>query len=357
MSEAKIKPGTNYEAWRVSPYPEGADKDPGIALRHFAEVAVLAPSSHNTQPWQFTAASQELMFRVFLDKSQVLPVSDPTGKEAYISVGAALENVLQAAQALSWKTDATYFPEGLNSNMIASVQLQQTTETNASLYPQIFQRSMHRGKFSSSKMLPINVAKEFRSIATLSREVELNLITDQQKKLQAADLVARGNLAALAKDSFRIELSRYLLPNDTICERGMPGDTFGMPQDFVEVVRRQLSKEGPFDSLLSQGFAQGDKDAISNASAIAIIAAEHATPLSWVLAGQLLQRACLLATKHNFAVAVSTGAIEDTHSRRYLQQLLSNKRKEPTVFFRIGYPEAETTHSPRVLAPKLTKVF
>ena len=54
-------------------------------LRTVVELASLAPSVHNTQPWRFTWDGETLA--VHEDPSRALPVLDPTGRERRISCG------------------------------------------------------------------------------------------------------------------------------------------------------------------------------------------------------------------------------------------------------------------------------
>ena len=65
-------------------------------LRFLVRYAVLAPSSHNTQPWRFHIAADRI--DLFLDESRWLKVADADQRELHISLGCALENLLVAAE-------------------------------------------------------------------------------------------------------------------------------------------------------------------------------------------------------------------------------------------------------------------
>ena len=63
--------------------------DPCVrALEHAADLAVLAPSVHNTQPWRIGMHLDRMDFRV--DRSRQLTILDPQGRAMTQSVGAAL---------------------------------------------------------------------------------------------------------------------------------------------------------------------------------------------------------------------------------------------------------------------------
>jgi nitroreductase len=61
------------------------------------ELAAMAPSSHNTQPWRVICLDSR-RWRLSPDYSRALPVVDPEGREMWLSLGAFLENLDVAAR-------------------------------------------------------------------------------------------------------------------------------------------------------------------------------------------------------------------------------------------------------------------
>jgi hypothetical protein len=53
-------------------------------------VAIQAPNSHNTQPWQIELLSG-LRMRLYVDRNRLLPASDPWARQTTISQGTFLE--------------------------------------------------------------------------------------------------------------------------------------------------------------------------------------------------------------------------------------------------------------------------
>jgi hypothetical protein len=81
----------NLAAWNIDPsrFPVTG---PAIDKARFAVgYAILAPSSHNTQPWRFIVNGDELL--VCADRNRSLPHIDPFDRELIISCGAALFNM------------------------------------------------------------------------------------------------------------------------------------------------------------------------------------------------------------------------------------------------------------------------
>ena len=90
---------SNLAGWSIDssdlPKSAGLKEKVRFALRY----AILAPSSHNTQPWRFPIIGNELL--VCADRTRNLPNIDPFDRELIISCGAALFNLRVAFAALN----------------------------------------------------------------------------------------------------------------------------------------------------------------------------------------------------------------------------------------------------------------
>ena len=69
-----------------TPFPVSIEE-----LRPLVAQAVLAPSSHNTQPWLWLLLEGSVT--LFADRTRALPVNDPDDRELTMSCGAALLNL------------------------------------------------------------------------------------------------------------------------------------------------------------------------------------------------------------------------------------------------------------------------
>ena len=89
---------------------------------HFAvRCAVMAPSSHNSQPWQFKTLNDGLM--MMLDRRRALPVVDPYDREMIISCGAALFNIRVALAYAGRRTRIDVLPDAMDEDLLARVTL------------------------------------------------------------------------------------------------------------------------------------------------------------------------------------------------------------------------------------------
>lgn len=76
----------------------------GEPLAHALQLASLAPSSHNMQPWRVEICEPQ-RWEIGLSSARRLPAVDPGNREPLLSLGAFLENLLLAAEAGGWRGD------------------------------------------------------------------------------------------------------------------------------------------------------------------------------------------------------------------------------------------------------------
>jgi len=74
-------------------------------LHAAVEAAVMAPSSHNTQPWRFRISGS--LLDVLLDPTRHLGVIDSDGRQQIQSCGCALYNARVAVRAMGYVDDVT----------------------------------------------------------------------------------------------------------------------------------------------------------------------------------------------------------------------------------------------------------
>ena len=91
----------------------------GGDLRTVVELASLAPSVHNTQPWRFTWDGSALS--VYEDRSRALPVLDPTGRERLVSCGAAVLHARLALAELGHGSTTVLLPDPADEALLARI--------------------------------------------------------------------------------------------------------------------------------------------------------------------------------------------------------------------------------------------
>src|SRR5690242_4571461 len=90
-------------------------------VREVVEVAELAPSVHNTQPWRFEWDGRTLLVRE--DPSRGLPVLDPDGRERLLSCGAAVQHAELAVRELGRACTADLEPDERDPLLVARLMV------------------------------------------------------------------------------------------------------------------------------------------------------------------------------------------------------------------------------------------
>jgi nitroreductase len=90
------------------------------ALTAAVDRAVLAPSLHNSQPWQFVVHADRLEIRA--DRRRHLPGIDPLGRGLAQSVGAALFNARVALAARGRAVEVERRPRADDRDLLAVVR-------------------------------------------------------------------------------------------------------------------------------------------------------------------------------------------------------------------------------------------
>ena len=123
--------------------------DPIAVLQALVRYATLAPSSHNTQCWQFAietaSTSQENhTITIMPDLARRCPSVDPDDHHLFVSLGCALENLCQAAAAHGLQ--AEYVFDESDGNRIR-VMLQAMPELRSALFYAIPKRQCTRSEY------------------------------------------------------------------------------------------------------------------------------------------------------------------------------------------------------------------
>ena len=86
-------------------------------ITFLVRYAVLAPSPWNSQPWKFRIEDSRLFLYEVPERLQ--EHRDPEGREHYVGCGAALANILIAAEHFGLNADMQLLPSGAPPHCVA----------------------------------------------------------------------------------------------------------------------------------------------------------------------------------------------------------------------------------------------
>ncbi|WP_423383251.1 Acg family FMN-binding oxidoreductase [Burkholderia sp. LMG 32019] len=324
----------------ISVPPLAASADPEAHLRSLLAYAVLAPSSHNSQPWRFIVDGPTIA--VCADRVRALPVVDPFDRELVISCGAALLNLRVALDHAGLAHTIGTFPSEVDPDLLAMVRVCDDGYSDASLgalFDAIPERVTTRAPFESTAV-PDALQRELIA-AGVAEGAEVACVDSIAHRARVAELVADADQQQFADPRFRRELASWIDPRRHV--DGMPAFAAGVPTllDFAAPVVTMAVRT--FD--LGNGLAALHHQLVGASPLIVCLSTARDDREAWLAAGQALERVLLVATRAGYTASYLNQPIETAGLRAHLRHLLG-LHGEPQLLLRVGRGP-HTPHSPR----------
>ena len=196
-----VESDESYEAavskiWR----PIAAPINDQLLLKHeLVRYATLAANSHNTQCWQFKIAENGIV--ILPDFARRLPVVDSDNHHLFVSLGAATENLLQAALYNGLQGEINF---DANTTQAINIALQPTKPIASPLFKAIPHRQCTRAEYDSKPLTSAEL--ELLAFAGTGDGVHVLLHTEKQAMENILDYVVEGNSAQMHDPAFMTEL-------------------------------------------------------------------------------------------------------------------------------------------------------
>ncbi|RLA32780.1 MAG: hypothetical protein DRR03_08320 [Gammaproteobacteria bacterium] len=321
---------SSTEAWELSasqfPAHGSARERLGFLLRY----AILAPSTHNTQPWRFTTGSDRLL--VYRDRSRWLQVADPSQRELHLSVGCALENLLIAARAFGYTPRVTYFPHPMGADCVAQVELPEPAalaRPKGGLLDAVTRRHTIRKPFRP-RAVPEADLKRLETVCG-DRTVMLYLSDDPLVKQRLELMVGEADARLFAEPAYREELGHWI-------GEGSFGNSWLLAK-LGQLAMTYLD--------LGRSTAKHDSELLHSAPEIGILGTLDDDRLSQVKAGQQFERICLQAELLGLGVQPMSQLCQIPHIRSQLARFFPAPNVYSQQVFRIGYADRVEAPMPR----------
>jgi nitroreductase len=339
--------GKNYEAWNIVVEDYFREKTSRDKLLFLVRFAVLAPSSHNAQPWRFVVSDATI--DIVPDRDRAVPVSDPLEKNLFTALGCALENILVAADYYGLGTSVVYDPKGVHgvAARVSFVFPKEggTCENKDHLIFSISKRRMNRNPYDPAKLPPEDFLKEIVEFSDV--DVDLSLVMDDDLRKKIAKIVMDSRIKIFDDPSFRAEMAKYKKNNLTGSSVGITGNTMGFNTPMSLIAPFAIKH---FNVLRS--IQQKEEDIMSIFSPVHLmISTKKETQEAWMRSGGILQKIMLSASGRGIASGMSLLPPSTTDMQR-LKEIFDNV-SQPHIFVRMGYAEKIPPHAPRLRAEEV----
>lgn len=345
LSQVDQMPEAAIEAWK-GPAPNV--RDPRVRALSYA---LLAPNPHNMQPW-IVDLREANAIALILDRTRLLPQTDPYSRQIVVGCGAFLELLRMAAAEQGYRAEVVAFPSGdWPANAVGDQPMYRVAfvpDANVARDPllaQALKRRTNRGSYDAAAVAAQDATALGGALAGLP--VQFGWTNDP------AHMSA---LRAIAKRAWDVEMKKDATYYESV-------NVYRVTGDEILKHRDGLSFHGPFFwSMKKLGLFSREKslagDTFSRQQAIDLINAPlAATPaFAWIVtasndrraqlaAGAAYVRANLKATELGLAMQPLSQALQEFPEM--LPLLAEHKRavgapETATVqmFFRLGHASA-----------------
>lgn len=323
----------------------------GGDLRTAVELASLAPSVHNTQPWRFTWDGSALT--VHEDPERSLPVLDPSGRERRISCGSVVLMARLALAELGYSIETALHPwSAEDPYRLATIRVTgraQPSAEESALAQAIPRRTTDRDPFDA-RPLPTELLTALRAAAE-QEGASLHVLGEESE----AATVELQVLLSHADDSQRADPA-YL---EELAQWRRDREAEGIPARALPSVPAELRGS----SWTLRDFTAGEGRAAGPASgpptpehpAVAVLLTDGDGPDDWLAAGQALARVLLRATVDFVAAQPLTQVLEVPVLRARMRHVLGGVG-HPQMLLRLGYGHAGPTSRRRPAEQTVTLV-
>jgi hypothetical protein len=298
----------------------------GAALgQELVRYATLAPSSHNTQCWNFSVGDTDVSIRP--DLTRRCPAVDPDDHHLFVSLGCATENLLHGALAHGFHGDAN-----LGAHDVVRVTLERTAAQSSTLFTAIPERQCTRGDFDARPVS--NAELNLLQRAAAVDGVRVLLLTERRAMDRLLEQVVHANTAQMADAAFVKELRSWIRFNGAAAVRTRDGLYSGctgnptVPTWIGELAFGLFyTPKSENDKIIRQ---------IRSSAGIAIFVGAAADKTHWIDVGRSYQRFALQATALGIRNSFLNQPVEVVPGRAGFAAAVGIPGQRPDLVVRFG---------------------
>lgn len=288
----------------------------------FIKAASLAPSADNMQPWEFYRKDNSI--QVYYAKKRALP-TDAWDMFGWMSVGAAIQNIVIAAKAHGLSTFVDYNNSGMSNLFAANLMFADCTP-DSTLAECIQNRITNRHPFKTSKLCNKTIKELNKAVGEF--DVHIHWTIEESDFLQISKLDAKTSYIRLDHKPLHDELFSIL----RFTRKEMNQQRYGLTFESLEVppiaaifarylqywlINEFVSKLG-----LGKWVAKRLSVKLCKTGALCLLSVSKPEKVHYIQAGRALENLWLTATKVGLSIQPYGG----------LSQFLTKKDTDPSFF-------------------------
>lgn len=194
--------------------------DPRMKL---VSQAVLAPSSHNEQPWRVRLdADDDALITLYADSSRLTPEVDPLARQSMISQGTFIAYLRVASERAGLDVAVDLFPDGqydesdlvasMGSVPVAEVRITPRATADSADFESMFRSDTNRSPYEKTPVTD-RQADEIEALASEGGPT-LSILRDPGDVAALRDATVRGSVIESENASVAAESAAIFRPNE-----------------------------------------------------------------------------------------------------------------------------------------------
>lgn len=287
-------------------------------LEEIIHYGSLAPNSHNAQMWKVKIRSDQ-SFILALDSTHLLPAVDPDNREALISLGAFLENVISISPKYDLRAEVEIIAETNQDEEVALVTFTQNQEEEseqiALLQEELIKNRHTLRKPYKQKELSAQDLSALKAIFSSPESHFYYFPLSSAEGTYIAEAIVEAMAKQVASDEKQREFANYTRFSKKEAQELKDGITpammglSGFKKWFVSTFFNK-------DTVMSDSFRRQTVDTAKkqafNCAGFFLICSADETVESLINTGRLLQRFWLTATARKIAVHPMSSVLEES---------------------------------------------
>lgn len=305
------------------------------------DVAVRAPSIHNTQPWRWRLDDDGLV--LLADRSRQLAVADPDGHSLMISCGASLHLAELALRAQGWQVHTSQMPDPGDPDTLARIRPVAQGEPDDDATEQVeaaLRRRCDRRPFAEAQVTEAD--RERLRAASSDEMAYIDFPDTPDRHAELAVAVSWADRAERNDEAYLAEMQRWLRDPDVhALVDGIPVDV--IPRVAGESRRHTDLPLRDFEVGVTGG--QLIKHDVDEHPLIVVVFTHADGPAEHLRAGVAMMRVMVLAELLGLATCPLSQAVDFAAFRARLQGRMG-WIGFPQMMLRIGTPIAPVAQLP-----------
>ncbi|TSC68511.1 MAG: hypothetical protein G01um101466_421 [Parcubacteria group bacterium Gr01-1014_66] len=287
---------------------EGVDD----VIKRILETAIYAPSGDNMQPWRFEVSGNTISIFNIPERDQILYNFEQRG--SLIAHGALIENITLAALHEGYTTYVNLFPDKMNIDLTAKIQLEKSVVSENELYTVITHRCTNRKPYSAILLTEDQKDKLLRLKEDFPG-FDLKLVESIDEKKKLAETISTNEIILLENRTLHDMFFKQIVWSEKEERKKKSGlylKTLELPPP-ARIIFRLLRwwKIAQFLGRLGipKKVASENAKVYSAAAAIGAIVMPDEGDATYIFCGRLFQRIWLQATAMGLSMQPLAGII------------------------------------------------